>query len=107
MRIAFAKISDERHGVKISRTDGTAESVELESRGFLRHDLAHFAIELGLPIRKGYWGCVSSGASLTGAGAAGREAQLAETLAGPIQTLMRMNAAALGAIACSARRSVK
>ena len=78
--------------MKITRTDGTTESIELASRGFLRHDLAHFAIELELPIRGGYWGCVASGASLTGEGVAGSEAQLAESLAGPIQTLFRIDA---------------
>ena len=92
MRIAFTKISDEKHRVEITRANGTSESVELESRSFLRHDLAHFAIELELPIGKGYWGCVSSGASLSGSGVAGAEAQLAESLAGPIQTLMRIDA---------------
>src|SRR5690606_41944628 len=63
-----------------------------ESRSYLRHDLAHFAIELELPIRKGYWGCVAYGASLTGEGVEGEDAQLAETLAGPIQTLFRIEA---------------
>ena len=92
MRIAFTKISNERHAVTITRTDGTSERVEVETRGFLRHDLAHLAIELELPIRKGYWGCVASGASRTGEGVAGSEARLAETLAGPIQTLFRMDA---------------
>ena len=53
---------------------------------------AHFAIELELPIRKGYWGCVAAGASLSGRDIAGTEAELAETLAGPIQTLMRTEA---------------
>jgi hypothetical protein len=92
MRIAFTKISDQRHAVKITRTDGSAESIELESRSFLRHDLAHFAIETELPIRKGYWGCVAAGASLAGAGVTGEESQLAESLAGPIQTLFRTEA---------------
>lgn len=92
MRITFTKISDERHSVEITRSDGSAESVELVSRSFLRHDLAHFAIEVELPIRKGYWGCVSSGASLTGEGIEGDEALLAEALAGPIQTLFRNDA---------------
>jgi hypothetical protein len=92
VRIAFVKISDDRHAVSITRDDGTSESIELESRGFLRHDFAHFAIESELPIRGGYWGCVASGASLSGAGVAGTEARLAETLAGPIQTLIRIDA---------------
>ncbi len=74
MRIVFTKISDERHAVTITRTDGTSERVEVETRGYLRHDLAHFAIESELPIRKGYWGCVASGASLGGEGVGGSDA---------------------------------
>ena len=89
IRIAFKKISTDRHRISIVRTDGSAESVELESREFLRHDLAHFAIEVEFPIRKGYWGSVASGASLSGNGISGTEAMFAETLTGPIQTLMR------------------
>jgi hypothetical protein len=92
VRIVFTKISDEKHAVAITRTDGSSEIVEVETRGYLRHDLAHFAIELELPIRGGYWGCVASGASLTGEGVAGSDARLAETLAGPIQTLFRTDA---------------
>jgi hypothetical protein len=92
MHIAFTKISDERHAVTITRTDGTSESVEVETREFLRHDLAHFAIESELPIRKGFWGCVAAGASLAGDGVAGSDAALAESLAGPIQTLFRIDA---------------
>lgn len=92
MHIVFTKTSDERHSVEITRSDGSSESVELVSRSFLRHDLAHFAIEVELPIRNGYWGSVSSGASLRGEGIAGDEALLAEALAGPIQTLFRTDA---------------
>ena len=92
MRIAFTKISDDRHAVTVTRRDGTSERVEVETRSFLRHDLAHFAIEVELPIRKGFWGCVASGASLMGEGVAGSDAVLAESLAGPIQTLFRTDA---------------
>ena len=92
MRIVFAKISDQRHAVEITRRDGTSERRELVSRDFLRHDLAHFAIELELPIRSGYWGSVACGASLDGEGVAGSEAELAEALAGPLQTLFRVEA---------------
>lgn len=92
VRIAFTKISDDRHAVTITRADGTSETVETETRSFLHHDLAHFAIESELPIAKGYWGCVASGASLSGEGVAGSDARLAESLAGPIQTLFRIEA---------------
>ena len=92
MRIAFTKISDERHVVTVTRADGTSESVEVDTREYLRHDLAHFAIESELPIRKGFWGCIASGASLSGEGVGGKDAALAESLAGPIQTLFRTDA---------------
>lgn len=92
MRIAFTKLSDDRHAVTVARADGTSERLEVETREFLRHDLAHFAIELELPIRKGFWGCVAAGASLTGNGVGGSDALLAESLAGPIQTLFRTDA---------------
>lgn len=94
MRIVFTKISDDRHTVTVTRADGSSESAELESRSFLRHDLAHFAIELELPIEHGYWGCVSRGASLRGDGVTGSDASLAERLSGPIQTLFRTDASA-------------
>ena len=92
MQVYFTKISDLSHRVAISRADGTTESIELESRSFLRHDLAHFCVEVEVPIRMGYWGCIASGASLDGSGVAGRDAMIAETLAGPVQTLMRTEA---------------
>lgn len=92
MRIVFAKISDETHSVTVTRADGSSERVEVDTRSYLRHDLSHFAIEAELPIRKGFWGCIAAGASLDGQGVAGSDAQLAESLAGPIQTLFRMDA---------------
>jgi hypothetical protein len=92
MHIVFTKISDERHTVTVTRTDGTSERVEVDTREYLRHDLSHFAIESELPIPKGFWGCIASGASLTGEGVGGSDARLAEGLAGPIQTLFRTEA---------------
>lgn len=92
VRIVFTKISDERHAVAVTRADGSSERVELDTRSFLRHDLAHFAIESEVPIRRGYWGSVAAGASLRGDGVVGNDAQLAESLAGPLQTLFRIEA---------------
>jgi hypothetical protein len=92
VRITFTKISDRLHAVKITRVDGTMERAALPSREFWRHDLAHFVIESEVPLRRGYWGCVAAGASLSRAGIAGDDAQLAEQLAGPLQTLFRTGA---------------
>lgn len=92
MEIVITKISSEEHKVEILRQDGSKESTILNSRSFLRHDFAHFAVEAEVPIKLGYWGFVASGGSLSGEGIAGKDIALAETLSGPVQTLMRIDA---------------
>lgn len=92
MDILITKLSDIEHQVEVIRRDGSKESATLITREFLRHDFAHFAVEFEVPIPMGYWGCVASGASLKGEGATGRDIAFAETLAGPVQTLMRVEA---------------
>ena len=92
MDIAFTRISDQQHAVDIRRADGTSERVEFDTRSFLRHDLAHFAVESEVPIRCGFWGSVAAGASLDGDDIDGAEAALAESLAARVQTLMRLEA---------------
>lgn len=92
MEITFTKISDDRHALGVTRDDGSTERLELDSRSFLRHDLAHLAAELELGLRGGFWGHVAAGASLHGEGLDGPEIHIAETLAGPLQTLMRVEA---------------
>jgi hypothetical protein len=94
MKVAFVKLSDQRHTVRVERNDGTNESVELDSRSFLRHDLAHFAVELELELTAGVWGSVAGGGSLSGSGLNGADMELAETISGPMQTMMRTGASA-------------
>ena len=93
MKIDIRKISDERHSVQVTRGDSTSDSIELNSRSFLRHDFAHFAVEIETPLLSGYWGSVANGSSLGGE-IDSDEIWLAESLAGPIQTLIRQEAAA-------------
>lgn len=92
MEIVFRKLSDQQHSVTVRRRDGSEESSVLDSRSFLRHDLAHLAVELEVPLARGYWGSVAAGASLQGKEMGGKELSKAEALAGPVQTLMRIKA---------------
>lgn len=92
MDIVFTKISDEEHSVEVYRRDNSSEENVLNSRSFLRHDFAHLAIELEVPLKSGYWGSVAAGESLSGLNMKGNEIGLAESLAGPVQTLMREEA---------------
>ncbi|MCG8415640.1 MAG: hypothetical protein MI746_15600 [Pseudomonadales bacterium] len=92
MKILFTKLSDEEHRVHIVRCDGSEDDATLNSRSFLRHDFAHLATEECVGLARGFWGQVAKGAGLNGTGIGGPEAQLAEALAAPIQTLMRTGA---------------
>ncbi len=92
VKVAFTKLSDERHTVRVERTDGSREVVEFDSRSFLRHDLAHFAVESELGLSGGVWGSVARGGSLSGSGLDGPDMALAESTSGPMQTLMRTSA---------------
>lgn len=65
---------------------------QLNSRSFFRHDLAHLAVEMEVPLKLGFWGSVTAGASLSGKDLHGEEIVIAESLAGPVQTLMRIEA---------------
>lgn len=89
VRVVFTKLSDERHSVRVERANGTTDLVELDSRSFLRHDLSHLAVETELGLAHGVWGCVAAGGSLDGGGLAGEDMFIAETISGPMQTLMR------------------
>jgi hypothetical protein len=94
VKVVFTKLSDQRHAVRVERVDGTTEVVELDSRSFLRHDLAHFAVESELGLSEGVWGSVACGGSLSGAGLEGRDMTVAEAISGPMQTMMRTSASA-------------
>ncbi len=91
MEIIFTKISDDEHRVNIIRHDHSEEEIILNSRSFLHHDFAHLAIELELPLASAYWGSVAAGATLDGKTLTGKEIIIAESLAGPFQTLIRNN----------------
>lgn len=78
-----------------SATTEPSDSVELDSRSFLRHDLAHYAVESELRLSGGVWGSVARGGSLAGSGLDGDDMALAELISGPAQTMMRTEADAV------------
>ncbi len=92
MKIVITKVSMDEHLVEVFRQDGSSDCRTLNSKSFLRHDFAHFAVEAELPIQLGYWGSVAAGLSISGEGISGKDIVLAEKLAGPVQTLIRKEA---------------
>ena len=91
MKILITKLSDEEHKLRVERGDGSADEAVLNSRSFLRHDLAHLAVELEVPLKGGFWGSVAGGNQLDGSDF-GADIGVAEKLSGPVQTLMRTEA---------------
>ena len=91
-KVEFTRLSNASHRVTVRRANGTHDSVELDSKDFLRHDLAHFAVEAEVGLDSGVWGCVADGGRLDGDGLDGDDMALAERLAGPVQSLMRTGA---------------
>lgn len=89
MEITFTKISDDEHAVRVKRPDDSVEEAVLVSRGYLQHDFAHLAVELEVPLARGYWGSVAAGAALDGMSIRSPEIGIAESLAGPMQGLVR------------------
>jgi hypothetical protein len=64
MRVAFVKLSDERHALEIVREDGRRERVVCETRSYLLHDLLHFTVESEAGLAGGFWGRLSQGTTL-------------------------------------------
>ena len=89
MEINITKLSQESHSLSVRRKDLSEESVALNIRSFLRHDLA---LETELPIPLGFWSSAAHGTPLHGLSIKSPDIALAESLAGPIQTLMRVDA---------------
>ncbi|MEQ8953582.1 MAG: hypothetical protein RL120_05565, partial [Gammaproteobacteria bacterium] len=81
------------HRLQVVRADGSTDEAALNSRSFLRHDLAHLAVEMEVPLKGGFWGSIAAGNKLDGS-EFGRDIGVAEKLAGPVQTLMRKEAGA-------------
>ena len=64
VRIVLHKMSDERHGLTIVRSDGRRESLVCETRSVLMHDLIHYAVESAARLDTGFWGLLAGGRTL-------------------------------------------
>lgn len=95
MHFLLTRLTDERHRVEVIRADGTREKLELETRGVLLHDFVHYAIESIAGMTSGYFGTLAAGAALQQVNDRGAtwdpdsQVGLAESIAGPMQDLVR------------------
>jgi hypothetical protein len=64
LRILLTKLTDDRHRLEVVRADGSRESVTLETRSLLAHDLLHVAVEAEARLETGFWGLLARGKTL-------------------------------------------
>ncbi|MEZ4240005.1 MAG: hypothetical protein R3F59_28415 [Myxococcota bacterium] len=64
MQISLARLDPRTHRLRVDRAQGEPIDVALETRSFLVHDLAHYAVEAEAPTEAGFWGLLAAGADL-------------------------------------------
>ncbi|MFO1526684.1 MAG: hypothetical protein U1F16_12025 [Turneriella sp.] len=67
MEIQLHKLTNESHRLVVLLNNGNKQSRELETRSFLAHDFAHFALESVAAIETGFWGLLAAGGNLNAA----------------------------------------
>src|SRR5690606_31819778 len=82
------------HLLAIRRDDDSVDSVELETRSLLVHDLTHYAVERTLGLHDAFYGQLARGASLeklsdsSAPWPEGTEIAYAESIVGPMQSFL-------------------
>lgn len=61
MLISFKKINTSNHKLEITRSDKSIETVILDTKTYMLHDVCHFFVEKELNTYKGFWGMLSRG----------------------------------------------
>jgi len=92
LTIALTRISPTHHSFSVVRADGSSESVELETKSALVHDLAHFALESEAGLLQSFYGRLASGTAygqLTMASAGGEELLATERIVGGLQGMLK------------------
>jgi hypothetical protein len=92
LTLGFTPLSATHHRFEYRRADGTGETLALETRSFLIHDLLHYAVEQEAGLRGSFYGLldrIGGYAELSlGAGGLGGEAQLTEMIVGPLSAAL-------------------
>jgi hypothetical protein len=91
LTVRLTRLSPTHHRMSHVRSDGSGETVELETRSTLRHDLLHFALETEAGLEESFFGLLAKGATmaaLAGKGmeafAPGAEIGMTERIVGPM-----------------------
>jgi hypothetical protein len=93
LTLRLTRLSPTHHRLDILRAGAAPESVELDTKSFLVHDLLHFAVETEANLAHAFFGCLAAGQSYAGLAAAGAprggELLTAERIVGPMTSVVR------------------
>lgn len=87
LTLRFTRIDPDTHRFEYVRPDGTGETLELETRSLLFHDLLHFAVESEAGLRGSFYGLLAkvggyAELSVNGGAALGGEIAITERIVG-------------------------
>lgn len=89
LTLRFTRLSPTHHRFEYRRTDGTGETLEMESRSLLLHDLLHYAVESEAGLRGSFYGILGKiggyeELSVAGGAALGGEIAITERVVGAL-----------------------
>jgi hypothetical protein len=94
LALRFTRLSPTHHRFEYRRADGTGETVQMETRGLLFHDLLHYAVESEADLRGSFYGILGKiggyeELSVAGGGALGGEIAITERVVGALTGALR------------------
>lgn len=93
LTLRFTRISPTHHRFEYRREDGSGETVEMETRSLLTHDLVHYAVESEAGLRGSFYGILAKVGgyeelTVNGGAALGGEVAITERVVGALQGAM-------------------
>ena len=93
LTLRFTRISPTHHRFEYRRADGTGETLEMESRSLLTHDLVHYAVETEAGLKGSFYGILAriggyEELTVNGGAALGGEVAITERVVGALQGAM-------------------
>jgi hypothetical protein len=89
LTLRFTRLSPTHHRFEYRRADGTGETIEMETRSFLTHDLIHYAVESEAQLKGSFYGILGriggyEELSVAGGAALGGEIAITERVVGAV-----------------------
>lgn len=94
LTLRFTRVSPTHHRFEYRRADGSGETIEMETRSFLFHDLLHYAVECEAGLRGSFYGILGriggyEELSVAGGAALGGEIAITERVVGALTGAMQ------------------